>query len=243
MKRLKSSNKYNKGFTLVELIVVIVILAILAAILIPALLGYIDKSKSGKVVLEAKYAYQDAQSALVQFYAKEKTVFKDYYEVCHSKGRNSGYTDADGVFHPACVITQSSLSTIQQVYRQKGAKGLQEHLASYKSGYQAGDRSSAFSYSAHAISYYVLAQMDALDQKTSEYKFMLNTRASEITYDEYYNANPSKAEQCNPLIYQLYFDDQGKILMFEYGKDGYLVRMENGVTTVEKNGKTYKSNN
>lgn len=34
----------NKGFTLVELIVVIVILAILAAILVPALLGYIDKA-------------------------------------------------------------------------------------------------------------------------------------------------------------------------------------------------------
>ena len=38
MKKMKE----NKGFTLVELIVVIVILAILAAILVPALLGYID---------------------------------------------------------------------------------------------------------------------------------------------------------------------------------------------------------
>ena len=36
MKKMKE----NKGFTLVELIVVIVILAILAAILVPALLGY-----------------------------------------------------------------------------------------------------------------------------------------------------------------------------------------------------------
>ena len=32
------------GFTLVELIVVLVILAILAALLIPALTGYIDKA-------------------------------------------------------------------------------------------------------------------------------------------------------------------------------------------------------
>ena len=40
-KKLKENNK--KGFTLVELIVVLVILAILAALLIPALTGYIDK--------------------------------------------------------------------------------------------------------------------------------------------------------------------------------------------------------
>lgn len=37
--------KEKKGFTLVELIVVLVILAILAALLIPALTGYIDKAK------------------------------------------------------------------------------------------------------------------------------------------------------------------------------------------------------
>ena len=36
--------KDKKGFTLVELIVVLVILAILAALLIPALTGYIDKA-------------------------------------------------------------------------------------------------------------------------------------------------------------------------------------------------------
>ena len=38
----------NKGFTLVELIVVLVILAILAAILVPALLGYIDRTARRK---------------------------------------------------------------------------------------------------------------------------------------------------------------------------------------------------
>ena len=37
--------KEKKGFTLVELIVVLVILAILAALLIPALTKYIDKAK------------------------------------------------------------------------------------------------------------------------------------------------------------------------------------------------------
>ena len=42
------------GFTLVELIVVLVILAILAALLIPALTGYIDKAKQKKIVAETR---------------------------------------------------------------------------------------------------------------------------------------------------------------------------------------------
>ena len=35
----------RKGFTMVELIVVLVVLAIIAAFIIPALLGFIDKGK------------------------------------------------------------------------------------------------------------------------------------------------------------------------------------------------------
>jgi len=42
---MNKRHKNNKGFTLVELIVVLVILAILAAILVPMLLGYIDEAK------------------------------------------------------------------------------------------------------------------------------------------------------------------------------------------------------
>ena len=46
----------NKGFTLVELIVVLVILAILAVLLVPALTGYIDKAKEKKVIAETPWS-------------------------------------------------------------------------------------------------------------------------------------------------------------------------------------------
>ena len=45
MEKVIMNRKNKRGFTLVELIVVLVILAILASLLIPALTGYVTKAK------------------------------------------------------------------------------------------------------------------------------------------------------------------------------------------------------
>ena len=62
--------KSKKGFTLVELIVVLVILAILAALLIPALTGYIDKANKEKVVSETRMLHTAIQTEMSALYAK-----------------------------------------------------------------------------------------------------------------------------------------------------------------------------
>lgn len=68
LKGLRKNNK--KGFTLVELIVVLVILAILAALLIPALTGYIDKAKEKQIVAETRQIVMAAQTLVDEEYAK-----------------------------------------------------------------------------------------------------------------------------------------------------------------------------
>lgn len=67
-KKLKEN---KKGFTLVELIVVLVILAILAAILIPALTGYIDKAKNKSIIAETRSAVMAAQTLIDEAYGKK----------------------------------------------------------------------------------------------------------------------------------------------------------------------------
>ena len=62
--------KSKKGFTLVELIVVLVILAILAALLIPALTGYIDKANKEKVVSETRMVVMAVQTVASEAYGQ-----------------------------------------------------------------------------------------------------------------------------------------------------------------------------
>lgn len=56
----KINNK--KGFTLVEIIVVLVILSILAAIAVPSVIGYVNEAKKERYIVEARSIYTVIQT-------------------------------------------------------------------------------------------------------------------------------------------------------------------------------------
>lgn len=67
MEWLEKQLHQEKGFTLVEIIVVLVVLAILAAFTIPAMLGFVENAKAKAYIAEAREVYVAAQAVATEY--------------------------------------------------------------------------------------------------------------------------------------------------------------------------------
>lgn len=85
----------KKGFTLIELIVVIAIIGVLAAILVPTMLGYVRKSKISSANSAASSVYKGINSALTELDEEGIDVGGLYILNWNGTAWSTGTTDTD----------------------------------------------------------------------------------------------------------------------------------------------------
>lgn len=72
--KLKEMRKNKKGFTLIEVIVVLVILAIIIALAVPSVMKYIDDANDAKYEAQARAVYIAADAEIAKDYTDNNTL-------------------------------------------------------------------------------------------------------------------------------------------------------------------------
>lgn len=115
---MKNSNK--KGFTLVELVVVIAIIGVLAAILVPSMMGYVKKARLKTANGNAKTAYNGVSEYLADKETEGELASADEQEAADAgakelstNGKGSGIVGVTWDDDPADTSLTTFAFTVQ----------------------------------------------------------------------------------------------------------------------------------
>ena len=110
---LKARNN-KKGFTLVEVIVVVVILAILAAIMVPSMIGWINKAEDKTAVVEGRTILVAGQTIVSENYKAFDSATVTMTPSTHSDNNNQIQSLADvGATVTSMTVTDGKVTAFE----------------------------------------------------------------------------------------------------------------------------------
>lgn len=198
-----------------ELIVVLTILAILAALLIPALTGYIRKAKEKAIITEATDVWKASQAALSECYALYPESFTD--PAPKSPCRFTTVIDGKNVSGLGRV-TNAALNALQQNPKDQ----------------------TEVNTSSRRISRQVLDYLDSTKKSDARYLFTAPSGKNtwNTTCKAFLGSNPGSRE----VLLQIFHTADGRVVAINFGKDGYMVTIIPGKkTTCVYDGKSLNS--